>query len=102
MSVTFLAMPSANPPVGWEESGAMSLGEALLLFGGSVLAITVVIVGLVLAPAAIRGSRQQSGLMYTSEPQWFSGAAPTAGSRRAIEAPASGEGRPGGGASARW
>ncbi|MBA2638596.1 MAG: hypothetical protein H0U77_01070, partial [Nocardioidaceae bacterium] len=62
MSVTFLATPSANTPVGWEKSGAMSLGDALLLFGGSTLAITVVIVGLVLAPAAIRGSRQQPGL----------------------------------------
>ena len=107
------APAAANTPVGWEPTDAMSLLDALLLFVGGPLLITLVLVGLVMAPSAIRGGEQagRSGQSRWSEPLWFGGgdqleAAPGA-HRAALEAPSPSpspvsESEPGGGAGARW
>ena len=100
------APAAANTPEGWEEPDAMSLLDALLLFVGGPLLISVVLALMVMAPSAMRGGGHQSGLSRWSEPQWFGGAdQPSVGSAR--RAPATLEAPPinseqGGGAGARW
>jgi len=104
------APAAANTPVGWEPTDAMSLLDALLLFVGGPLLIALVLVGLVMAPSAIRGGEQagRPGQSRWSEPLWFGGgeqveAAPGA-HPAALEAPSpsSSMTEPGGGAGARW
>ncbi len=107
-SVLATAAPaSANTPVGWEETDAMSVLDAMLLFVGGPLVISVVLALLVMAPSAIRGGGQQAGLSRWSEPQWFGGGDQAAvgrsgGDHAALEAPAPAEAEQGGGAGARW
>jgi len=109
--VLALAAPAAaNTPLrGWEESGAMSLGEALLLFVGVPLAIAVVLALLVMAPSAVSRSRDQGGLSL-GDAQWFGGELGAGSAERPeLEAAAAAAGTDdldevaaGGGASARW
>lgn len=99
------APAAANTPDGWEETDAMPVLDALLLFVGAPLLIAVVLALLVMAPSAIRGDRE-SGRSRWSEPQWFgAGDPPAVGAARyeraALEAPVS-ESEQGGGAGARW
>lgn len=103
----------ASPPETWPDPDAMSLLQALLLFGGGTLAVTLVIVLLVLAPSLTRGSGGRLSGEWWSEPLWFGG--PTgeldadASGRRQLEPPAGASGQAGqtlessgGGAGARW
>ncbi len=67
------APAAADTPTTWEPPSDMSLLTALLVFAGGPLAITVVLVLLVMAPAAVKGGRQQTGHSRWSEPHWFGG-----------------------------
>ena len=103
------APAAANTPVGWEPTDAMSLLDALLLFVGGPLLLTLVLVAMVMAPSAIRGGEQagRPGQSRWSEPLWFGGAdeieSASGAHRAALEAPSpSAESEPGGGAGARW
>jgi hypothetical protein len=107
---------TANTPLrGWEQGSAMSLLDALLLFGGGTLAIAVVITLLVMAPSAISRSRDQGTLSWWGQAQWFGGELGAGSAERPqLEAAAVAAGAgpddlddldavaAGGGASARW
>jgi hypothetical protein len=110
MQVALAAPAAANTPLrGWEETGAMSLGNALLVFVGGPLAIAVVITLLVMAPSAVSHSRDQ-GSLSLRDAQWFGGELGAGSAERPeLEAAAVAAGTDdldevaaGGGASARW
>lgn len=102
-----------EPPAAWTDPAPMSTLEALLIFVGIPLGLSVVIALLVMAPSVAKGPRYRPGLAWWAEPEWF-GAPPEHGrdGRPALEpgtqpadavaAAPSGDTADRGGASACW
>ena len=111
LTVMAVGPAAANTPLrGWEDASDMSMLEALLLFGGSTLAIVAVITALVVAPSIAGRSRNGDHLSWWGQPQWFGGELGAGSAERPqLEAAAVAaqtddldEVAAGGGASARW
>jgi len=99
----------ADPPVTWSDPEPISMLEALLVFVGIPIALSVVIALLVMAPSVAKGPRYRPGLGWWAEPEWFGG--PQRGadaegaedaSRPALESGIRSPELPAGGTSARW
>ena len=114
-SVAVAGPSAASPPDTWPDSNAMSPLNALLLFGGGVLAVVLVITVLAMAPSTAKVQRHRPGRDWETESLWFGGpnselvAQPAAGSHPALESSSArtgtaaiGQTVEGGGAGARW
>ena len=113
LSLVAAAPAAANTPLrGWEGGSDMSLAAALVLFVGGPVSIAVVIALLVMAPSAVRRSRESGEASWWGQPQWFGGELGAGSAERPqLEAAAVAAGpgaddideiAAGGGASARW
>ena len=101
-------MLSAETPATWPDPDPMSTLEALLIFVGIPLGLSLLIALLVMAPSVAKGPRYRPGLAWWAQPEWFGGPAAEAGDghpalERGVAAPAvSGGDSDKGGASASW
>lgn len=113
VAASLLAAPAgAAPPGAWPEPEHMSLLEALLIYAGIPLGLTLLITLLVMAPSLVRGDRQQRGVSSWTEPEWFGGPRESVPAGRhtvrevgpggAADDKADGKADQPGGASARW